>query len=930
MKLDIQMFADGKVVITADLNSTNFEKGLARMESTTNKAGNSIKNIVAGLGIAKLISSGINLINSNLDTAITRLDTLNNFPKVMENLGISTEKSQKSIDKLADKLTGLPTTLQDGAMAVQRLTSKNEDLEKSTEIFLAMNNAILAGGAPMENQKAALEQLTQAYSKGKPDLQEWRTLQMAMPGQLKQIAKAMGYVSDSELYEALKEGNVTMEQFMDTIMKLNVEGIDGFANFETQARSATDGINTAIVNMKTRVAQGLAAVIDSIDKGLKNSGMGGIAKVFENIGNAFRETLKKLATQISKIDFKKLIDSAKKLIPVIGSLVTGFVAYNTTLKGLKMATTISNFVKMTQKTGGLITALSSAKGGFIALNSAMAISPIGLLVAGVAGLTAGFYLLARAEAESANANTKISETLIDYDKSMKEANKARQEYLDTTMNEVQNTENLYNELQALVDENGRVKEGYEDRVNYIIGELSKATGTEIQMIDGQIQGYEDLKQSINDVIESKRVKTLLDAQEKVYNDAKDKAAILEKAYADAVKETNRLEDERQKKLKDIQKEYNLTGKQLEEVSQKLGYTDKNGKFVTIAFDDLGRSLIMTNSQLEQANGTLDQTGKKYAENQEVIGNYEQSLKNLSDGNYEAILKMYEDTTNYHAKTNEDTQANYDSAIESQQRYLDYLKSNKDKYDKDVYDAQVKATEDRIAQLQGEQQQMSATISTGQSIIKGNWRTGLSEQLSEITGHNIEFVKTGKGNIQAYIDGQKEGKPMSKKEAKEFAKDMENELKKINTKESGKDFVNGFGNGINEHKGGAFNIISSFGNDILNTFRGSLKEHSPSRATKEMGINLVKGAEIGIDQEKTKALKQVDQFGNEMLKRINNTMNVEMSKIQANVETGKVFNTLANTTPVYVHVDADVEMDNTKVGRIITPVVSETLKTGGLR
>ena len=70
----------------------------------------------------------------------------------------------------------------------------NGDIERSTDMFLAVNNAILAGNAPMENQAAALEQITQAYSKGKPDMMEWRTLMTAMPGQLKQVAKAMGYV----------------------------------------------------------------------------------------------------------------------------------------------------------------------------------------------------------------------------------------------------------------------------------------------------------------------------------------------------------------------------------------------------------------------------------------------------------------------------------------------------------------------------------------------------------------------------------------------------------------------------------------------------------------------------------------------------------------------------------------------------------------
>jgi hypothetical protein len=88
---------------------------------------------------------------------------------------------------------------------------------------------------------------------------------------------------------------------------------------------------------------------------------------------------------------------------------------------------------------------------------------------------------------------------------------------------------------------------------------------------------------------------------------------------------------------------------------------------------------------------------------------------------------------------------------------------------------------------------------------------------------------------------------------------------------------------------------------------------------EVGKYLAQGMGVGFDNE-------LDNVYKDMQKAID----IENGKMQANVQTGKVFNTLASTTPVYVQVDAEVEMDKTKVGRIITPVVSETLKTGGLR
>lgn len=322
LKLDIQMFADGKIVIDTDLNTRNFENGLDRIKSSTQHAGNTIKNIVMALGISKVISSAMNQIRNSIDDAVTRFDTLNNFSKVMSNLGIGAEESRKSIEKMSDKLMGLPTTLQDGAMAVQRFASANSDIEKSTDLFLALNNAILAGGTSSEIQKSALEQLSQAYAKGKPDMMEWRTAMMAMPAQLKQVAKAMGYVNADALGEALREGTVSMDEFMDTIVRLNKEGVDGFKTFEEQARNSTDGVRTALTNMRSRITQGVTAIIESLDKKLKTSNLGGVSDIIINYANSIRDGLIRIGEvingELSITDFsKEIVDIANKSIQTI-------------------------------------------------------------------------------------------------------------------------------------------------------------------------------------------------------------------------------------------------------------------------------------------------------------------------------------------------------------------------------------------------------------------------------------------------------------------------------------------------------------------------------------------------------------------------------------------------------------------------------------
>ena len=277
-----------QIVISAQTKSAKSELNSVKNEVTglknhvdkvTGSIGNSfksIRNIVAGLGIASLIKS---TILGNVDAAIKRVDTLSNYSRVMSNLGVGSVQANASIQKLSNKLIGLPTTLDDASGAVQRFTSVNSNISRSTDMFLALNNAILAGGASSEIQKSALEQLSQSYAKGKPDMFEWRSAMTAMPAQMKQVAEAMGFVNASALGEALRNGTVSMDQFMNTLMQLNTQGINGYQSFEEQARNATGGISTSIANMRTAIVRCMSEVMNTI-------GQSNIAGFFTNIAKA--------------------------------------------------------------------------------------------------------------------------------------------------------------------------------------------------------------------------------------------------------------------------------------------------------------------------------------------------------------------------------------------------------------------------------------------------------------------------------------------------------------------------------------------------------------------------------------------------------------------------------------------------------------------
>ena len=297
---------------------TKFTADTSQVDKATKNWTSSIGQLAKGFAIGELAAKGISkaiaVFNENLDGAIKRTDTLNNFPKVMSNLGIGAEDAQKSIDTLSEKLTGLPTSLDSAAMAVQRFTSANGDVNKSTTEFLALNNALLAGGASADIQSTALEQISQAYAKGKPDMMEWRSMMTAMPAQLKQVASAMGYVDASALGEALRDGSVSMDQFMQTITKLNTEGVGDFASFEEQARNSTGGIQTSITNMKTAFVRGIGDIINGLNEGL--SEFGGLSGVISKLGKIGEKAFKGLGSVIKQI-LPPLIQLGKQIMPTI-------------------------------------------------------------------------------------------------------------------------------------------------------------------------------------------------------------------------------------------------------------------------------------------------------------------------------------------------------------------------------------------------------------------------------------------------------------------------------------------------------------------------------------------------------------------------------------------------------------------------------------
>lgn len=879
-------------------------------ENSNEKLNKSLDNVKDGFTIVKgvisdLISSGLqkffSQVTGSMDDAIDRLDTMNNFPKVMENLGIGAKKSEKAIKELSDGLQGLPTTLNDGALAVQKFTAKNGDVKKSVEMFLAVNDAILAGGASAQVQSSALEQLSQSYSKGKMDMTEWRSIQTAMPAQLKQVADAMGVTTD-ELGEMMRQGDNTaevMDQFIETIIRLDKDGSKGFKSFKEQAKNSTNGIKTSMTNLKTSVIRGVASLIEQFDKALNKKGLGGISGVISDISKKIGNLFKTASTWVkpfADIMFN-LIDVVGKLLPIITPIVGTFVAYKTAV--------------------GLAT---TAMGLF---NAVMNANPIGLVAGALSGLMGLLSMFKDDTHESVEKTKKLNEELDAYKTEMEQLADSREKYLSKNMAELDHYDNLYRELQLITDENGKIKDGYEERANFITTTLSDALGIEINIVDGQVQKYGELGNAIQDIIEKKKMEALLNAHEDEYNKAISEKANLEKKYAEAIENKDKAQSDYITTLDKYSKALGMSAEETEKLLESIrkGETkyvypyNKALEDCGVTAKGAGKELQKFRIELDDADKTVEKSGKTLSDNQEIIYNYTTATGLLAENNYDDMKKIYDDTVHFTGKTVEDNRKIYETNISNNQSYLDRLINNQDKYSEDF----INSEKDRIAkqeeQWKIELEKANNNLENQNTVKTNKVIEGINKQLEAIDSKKYEFRDAGNGNMQLYVDGVKEGEPIAEDEAINLSNVVTSNLKncKWGAKVAGNYLIEGVQLGINEKKGSLFSNVTSLAQNVLKSLKLGLDEHSPSKTSRLYGQYLLQGLNLGIKDESKESLKTISDFGNQVLSTFGNTVSNVSSEFdsmklnniitpQFTQEVTEKATTIRETRPIILNID----------------------------
>lgn len=632
------------------VDTTRAGAAMGRKAATGFAGGLAKSGVIIGAASA-IASRGLDMVASSAGRAISRVDTMANFPKVMTNLGYSADDAASSIKTMSDRLDGLPTSLDGMTAFVQQLAPMTGSLSKATDVGLAFNNMMLAGGASTMEQASAMAQFSQALAKGKPDMQDWRALQQVMPGQLDQVAKAMlGAEANSvALYEALKSGNVSMNDFMDTVLRLNTEGVDGFASFEQQAKDASTGIQTAIDNLNTRVAKGVATLIDTVGQENISGAINYMSSGIGDIANDLAGDLK-IATEFvveHKEELASLVDTLTDFAPtairawgalqlfkggkaLLGGIIGGAEALAGKMAGFgekafymgaKMEEAGFKGGEALMEFGGILSTITPGA-------AALATSVLAIGAANIVYTHSAMEAAAATVAFNAEQRATVAHAH-ELSASYGELATQRDAQIGKINSESRNVQFLYDQYNSLIDANGQVIAGNEERADSIIGSVAEALGIEKSEVYGLIDAYGKLGDAAQDALEKRRGQNVLDADQDSYENALSTREDAMKSVAD----TQALMTETQKEATAAAKQYNeVQQTQLDIFSampEALGYV--NSEQIILA-----GQLTEQQQKYKDASQAFEEASATYTQCLSTIQNHEGLRAALDSGDTEAI------------------------------------------------------------------------------------------------------------------------------------------------------------------------------------------------------------------------------------------------------------------------------------------------------
>ena len=630
----------------------------------------------------------------------------------------------------------------------------------------------------------------------------------------------------ADAIKALSDTNGEITTTKNSLEEINKVQYSGFKNeLEQMGRE-----------LQTSVFEPLAEkVIPQVKKffdTLKNSGaLQSFSNILGDVAGIFLELANKLLPPALKL-LEGILKNFKWLAPAVGAVVTAFLTYKKASKAIDGTNTA---------VGLLAKGISNVCGGIDLQIAKQTIlnglkSPWTALAVGVGSLITGLVLLCsnmenesamiRREREEVEANAKAWQELVD----------KQNEKIATGLGEIEQTQQLADELETLVDANGKVKEGYEARANFIINELNEALGTEMELTDGQIQQYEELKGQIDSLVDKKRAQIILESQEEAYKEA----------------------------VLNIQKEVN---------AQNQTAIDIENKKAEISQARTQQEVRYLNQELDELERTYDERQTTIEGYYNTIDTYELNSVRLASGNAEEIAKIESGVTANKATNMEERRTQLEQERIYQEEYLNYL-TEKYKGTNDAIELQqIESAQKKLDATNAELQSMTGTVNAGSQNLLSAWRTSMDNSVNAVSEKSPFFQSAMGKNVGSIVNSVLDnswkvsdalGTTMTDGEKK-----VEDEKENFTT--SGNWIMEGLKSGINNGSGGVLGAIGGVASALVKRFNREMGIESPSKVMASTAKWIPEGVSKGIKDNSKVAVNQMKSFAVQMIDTAKTTL-----------------------------------------------------------
>ena len=728
--------------------------------------------------------------------------------------------------------------------------------------------------------------------------------------------------------------------------------IDGFKriglNADTMAKKFASGGETAkqafieVVNrlgkMDDKVSQSIAGVdlfgtmwedlgptvitsFSKMDNGISKSS----DSMQKSIDQLYNTTKKKAETQLKRLQSLGA-DFGEEMLPVLEDLIDAAEGFIDKLDGMSDAEK-ENIVKIglfvagvgpliktmgtagqviggvTQGIGTFTQAIGVATGKTTSstesVNNLANIfgklsNPINLTSIAIGSLIATYTAHHIAVTQEKASLEGLREEVENQSQSWKSLAETRNETLSGNLAEIENTSELADELKKITEENGKVKEGYEDRAQVILNQLNSALGTEYSLNGNIIAQYQELKNNIDQIIEKKKAEAVLNAYQQEYEIAVKKETEatktlvgLKQQLADAAEQ---MATGNAKERKEAQILYSSIAQQIGEQTEIIG---QYGKTIQ-DYENLQTASVSGNAQQIQ-----DATQSIMTSYEEVKQASQQTIEEQINTQTE-YMNVLKNTLEEAERTNNQYQANIlNSQLETEKQKLTNLvnslveqTSTIQELTPEQINAWKKIADSSYTEYSKGLMRLPEEVrnriqeSTGVIALDTTMPDAAENKANVITdafGRNLTIAEKARENINDASNTFNRDTTVQT-EAENLADRAQTAVESNNSRIWGEDMVEGLGKGI-ESKGNSNWFTSKLNNlasKIASFLHFSRPDTGPLREYEKWMPDMVEGLGKTLEKSSPKLIKKVKNMSEEMA---NELKNIDYENQKRNVELG---------------------------------------------